>query len=167
VDERPNRHNMVVYVRRASRERSERTRAKWAFVSPASEASARERSKRKRRLSARAREGTPLAQRRHASEEVVGTPLAQEKARKRRGRWHSARAEKARTRRGRWHSARAREGGCWCAREQAGPALQLLFCGRSGQNLGLSGGDPPNPPRSIASLGCQHPLPTNARTGTT
>jgi hypothetical protein len=25
-------------------------------------------------------------------------------------------------------------------------SLQLLFCGRSGQNRGLSGGDPPNPP---------------------
>jgi hypothetical protein len=26
------------------------------------------------------------------------------------------------------------------------PPLLLLFNGRSGQNLGLSGGDPPNPP---------------------
>jgi hypothetical protein len=64
VDERPNRHNMVVYVRRASRERSERTRAKQAqekaFRSRKRRHSARAEKARKRRgrwHSARAREG--------------------------------------------------------------------------------------------------------------
>jgi hypothetical protein len=44
--------------------------------------------------------------------------------------------------------------------------LLLLFYGRSGQNLGLSGGDPPNPPHSHASLGRPPepiPLPRFAR----
>jgi hypothetical protein len=31
-------------------------------------------------------------------------------------------------------------------------AVELLFCGRSGQNLALSGGDPPTPPRGRRRL---------------
>jgi hypothetical protein len=43
--------------------------------------------------------------------------------------------------------------------DSLGPAsLELLFCGRSGQNRGLSGGDPPNPPCSRRACSAAHVL---------
>jgi hypothetical protein len=40
--------------------------------------------------------------------------------------------------------------------------LPLLFCGRSGQVRGLSGGDPPNPPCSRRGRSCARPLMRSA-----
>jgi hypothetical protein len=45
----------------------------------------------------------------------------------------------------------------WARSKKNSPLLLLLFCGRSGQNLGLSGGDPPNPPCGRPGRTCDRP----------